>query len=63
MRKVNSLPEKQDLNNILDKIREELNDLEEAKSILFDIYEQLKKDSQIGPYTWARLVSFMEKNK
>jgi len=61
MRKVNSLPEKQDLNNILDKIREELNNLEEAKSLLTDIYEQLKKDSQIGPYTWTRLVSFMEK--
>ena len=61
MRKVNSLPEKQDLNNILDKIREELNDLDEAKSILLDIYEQLKKNSQIGSYTWTRLVSFMEK--
>jgi len=63
MKKVNSLPEKQDLNNILDKIREELNDLKEAKSLLSDIYEQLKKDSQISPYTWTRLVSFMEKNK
>ena len=55
------MSEKQNLNNILDKIREELNDLEEAKSLLSDIYEQLKKDSQIGPYTWTRLVSFMEK--
>jgi len=55
------MPEKQNLNNILDKIREELNDLEEAKSLLSDIYEQLKKDSQIDPYTWTRLVLFMEK--
>jgi len=61
MRKVNSLPEKQDLNNILDKIREELNDLEEAKGLLSDIYEQLENDNQISHYTWTRLVSFMEK--